>query len=100
MSRSALLIRVRIDNGPVVAVRGREAWALVRLMAAGEQGCTPIDTPAPRWSSYVHKLRKVGIDIETVVESHGGPFAGEHGRYVVRSTVAIIDSAAAIIDAA
>ena len=65
MSRTiSLSICVRIDDGdgPVVVVRGREAWALLALIAAGEQGCTPIDHPGPRWSGYVHDLRKLGID--------------------------------------
>ena len=89
----ALTIRARIgdDAGPVVSVRGREAWALLALMDAGERGCTPIDDPGPRWSGYVHDLRKLGLDIETIRERHGGPFAGEHARYVLRSNVAILD---------
>jgi hypothetical protein len=94
MTRSvALTIRVRIGDahGAVVTVRGREAWALRMLMAAGEQGCTPIDHPGPRWSGYVHDLRKFGIAIETVREPHGAPFAGEHARYVLRSPVFVVD---------
>jgi hypothetical protein len=86
-------MRVRIgdDGGPVVAVRGREAWALRSLMAAGERGCTPIDVPGPRWSAYVHDLRGFGFVIETIRERHGGPFPGEHARYVLRSRVAIVE---------
>ena len=78
----ALTIRARIGNndGPVVTVRGREAWA-------GERGCTPIDTPGPRWSGYVHDLRKLGIVIETIHEPHQGAFPGSHARYVLRSRV-------------
>jgi hypothetical protein len=41
-------------------VLGRGAWALLELKAANDNGCTPIDHPGPRWSGYVHKLRKVG----------------------------------------
>jgi len=72
----ALTIRVRIgdDDGPVVAVRGREAWALMALIAAGERGCTPIDHPGPRWSSYVYDLRKLSVVIETIRVRHGGDF--------------------------
>lgn len=51
----------------------------------------PIDNPAPRWSGYVHKLRKAGIVIETIRESHGGPFAGEHARYVLRTEITILE---------
>lgn len=70
-----------------VTVGGRDRWALECLMAAGHDGCTPIDTPGPRWSGYVFNLRKLGIEIETITESHDGPFSGAHGRYVLRSTV-------------
>lgn len=66
---------------------GRELWALERLMAAGDEGCTPIDQPAPRWSAYVHRLRGLGLAIETIREKHGGEFAGCHARYVLRSIV-------------
>jgi len=38
---------------------------LPALQAAGERGCTPIDHPGPRWSGYVHDLRKLGLVIET-----------------------------------
>jgi hypothetical protein len=88
-----LTIRVRVGNehGPNVEVRGREAWALLALTAAGVQGCTPVDTPGPRWSGYIHDLRKLGLAIETLRERHGGPFPGEHARYVLRSTVVLLD---------
>lgn len=66
---------------------GRVQWALDRLRRAGLQGCTPIDDPGPRWSAYVHRLRRMGVAIETIYEPHGGPFAGTHGRYVLRSRV-------------
>jgi hypothetical protein len=83
--------RIGDPDGPVVIVRGREAWALRMLIAAGKRGCTPIVTPGPRWSGYVHDLRKFGIAIETVRERHGAPFAGEHARYVLRSPVFVVD---------
>lgn len=88
-------IRVRIgdDDGAVVTVKGREAWALLSLVAAGERGCTPIDNPAPRWSAYVFDLRQLGIVVETIHEPHAGPFPGTHARYVLRSPVAVLDPA-------
>ena len=75
--------------GPVTA-QGRDAWALLELYRAGDAGCTPITHPGPRWSGYVHKLRKRGLQIETVTERYGGPFAGHHARYVLRSRIQLI----------
>src|SRR5687768_2217267 len=59
-------------DGPVVEVTGRDAWALQMLIETGERGVTPVETPGPRWSGYVFKLRRLGIIIETVHEQHGG----------------------------
>jgi len=72
----------------LIEVSGRVQWALDRLRAAGAKGCTPISEPAPRWSAYVHALRELGVEIETIHEKHGGEFAGHHGRYVLRCRVA------------
>jgi len=71
----------------VIDLAGREEWALSHLLAAGDHGCTPIDTPGPRWSDYVFKLRRRGIDIATITEPHGGPYAGNHARYVLKSPI-------------
>jgi hypothetical protein len=73
--------------------KGRFAWALVRLVGAGEIGCTPVDDPGPRWSHYVHKLRRAGLEIETVEERHAGPYPGRHARYVLRSAVEVVSIA-------
>ncbi|WP_439105151.1 winged helix domain-containing protein [Celeribacter marinus] len=70
-----------------ITIKGRKRWALERLIDAGPQGCTPITEPAPRWSGYIFDLRKLGVDIETVEEEHGGTFAGSHGRYVLRTEI-------------
>jgi hypothetical protein len=73
---------------------GRDAWALGQLIAAGETGCTPIDNPGPRWSGYVHKLKRIyGLNIESITEMHGGDYAGKHARYVLRSKVQFADPA-------
>ncbi len=65
-----------------ISLHGRLRWALEALIRAGETGCTPIDQPAPRWSGYIHILRReFGVAIETIRETHGGPFPGRHGRY-------------------
>lgn len=75
------------DSLQVVELKGREEWALSHLLAAGEGGCTPIDTPGPRWSDYVFKLRRRGIDVATITEKHEGPYAGTHARYVLKSKI-------------
>lgn len=72
-----------------IVVSGRTRWALDRLRAAGETGCTPITQPAPRWAAYVHTLRELGVAIETIHEKHEGEFAGTHARYVLRCGVAL-----------
>jgi hypothetical protein len=86
-----LTVKAQVDGGRIVVVRGRDAWALLELKAANDNGCTPIDHPGPRWSGYVHKLRKAGIVIETIREKHAGPFSGEHARYVLRSLITILE---------
>jgi hypothetical protein len=51
-----LIVKAQIgETGPVVTVRGRDAWALLELKAANDNGCTPIDHPGPRWSGYVSR---------------------------------------------
>ena len=76
-------------NGAIddIIVKGRDRWALEALIAAGDAGCTPIETPGPRWSAYTFNLRALGVPIETVTEHHDGPFAGTHARYVLRARV-------------
>jgi hypothetical protein len=80
-----------IDGKLPQAFFGRQAWALNELVAVGETGCTSITTPGPRWSDYIFKLRRGGVSIETVDERHGGSFSGSHARYVVRSSVRMIE---------
>ncbi len=75
-----------------VSIKGRERWTLECLIAAGAKGCTPIDNPAPRWSAYVFALRKLGIQIETVTDQHGGQFKGNNARYVLCSKVSRVET--------
>lgn len=77
------LIIPEIGDAFAIQVKGRVSWALDLLREAGPKGCTPIDQPAPRWSAYIHTLRRRGVGIETVREPHGGEFPGYHGRYVL-----------------
>ncbi len=92
---STFLIRFRLEaDGPLHTVKGRDAWALDALWRAKERGVTPLDVPGPRWSAYIHKLRNLGLSIETIHEPHAGPFRGTHARYVLRTTITIDDSEA------
>ncbi len=76
--------------GRDLKLKGRNAWALAELVKAGERGCTPIDNPGPRWSGYVHNLRrKHGLIIDTIHEAHGGAYSGTHARYVLRTPIRI-----------
>lgn len=93
--RPSLSLDFEDDAGRRWRFTGREAWALAELVRAGERGVTPLDTPGPRWSAYIHDLRSAGLDIETVTELHGPPFPGHHARYVLRSAVRIVERAAA-----
>jgi hypothetical protein len=70
---------------------GRVADTLCKLIKAGRDGISTVENPAPRWSDYVFKLRKRGIDVVTFIEKHGGDFPGYHGRYVLRSKVQRVD---------
>ena len=90
---TTIKITVKLDNldQAPLTFRGREAWCLGQLIAAGKKGCTPIEQPAPRWSQYVMMLRRAGISIETLEESHGGSFKVTHGRYVLRSPLHVIE---------
>ena len=86
-----LSITIRIlPDGVELLFNGRLAWALHTLLVAGENGCTPLDHPGPRWSGYIHRLRRAGFSIETITERHTGPYPGRHARYVLRSTVEVV----------
>lgn len=89
--RNVLNVTARLGHdGAIITAMGRDAWALLELLKAGEMGCTPIDHPGPRWSAYVFNLRQMGLVIETVHENHKGDFAGTHARYVLRSPIEIV----------
>ncbi len=79
---------IELDAAPfTITASGRILWALQRLIAAGQAGCTPITQPAPRWAAYVHTLRGQGVPIETKHEEHGGDYPGTHARYFLRAKV-------------
>lgn len=83
--RAAFKITVRVA-GRVREFVGRDGWALDRLIDAGQGGLTTaMLPPGVRFSQYVLKLRRAGIDVETRHESHGGIFSGRHGVYVLKT---------------
>ena len=70
-----------------IATTKRGNFLLAELYQAGSEGLTKISFPGVNVGDAVLKLRRAGVDIETVHEQHGGEFAGHHGRYVLRSKV-------------
>ena len=86
-----LTVQIGGADGTILRFHDRLAWALLSLIEAGEAGVAPLERPAPRWSLYVSILRQKGLAIETVLELHGGPYAGRRGRYVLRSLIEIVD---------
>lgn len=88
------------EPSPILTFTGRFAWALMKLHQAGKDGVTPLDTPGPRWSAYVHNLRRAGLDIETIHEPHCGPYPGTHARYVLRSEISILTAIGPVQEAA
>ena len=81
-----------LHNGAERTAKGRSAWALNELIKAGIAGITSLENPAPRLAAYIAKLRKGGVNIETIHEAHGGAFAGRHARYVLRSPITVIET--------
>jgi len=81
----------RLDGPSECIIKGRDIWALRELVRAGAVDATPINYRGPRWSAYVHNLRAVGLYIETVRETHGGPYRGTHARYVLHTPIKVIE---------
>ncbi len=80
-----------LSDDRTFTIKGRNAWALLELVKAGPKGVTPIDVPGPRWSAYVHTLKRdYGLAIETLYEPHLGNFPGTHARYILRSPLQVV----------
>jgi hypothetical protein len=73
-----------------INVPKRAAWFLEERVKASAAGVTTIDYPGVRVGDCILKLRKAGVDVQTIYEPHEGEFAGRHGRYVLRSRVELI----------
>jgi hypothetical protein len=92
MSVTALKVQIgSSDDAPIKTFRGRDAWALNELLQAGDRGITTFQNPAPRLSHYLHKIRRQGVVIDTIFEAHAGAYKGRHGRYVLRSTILVLE---------
>ena len=78
----------------IVTPPPRVGWALGELIAAGKAGVTSMENPAPRLAAYVHKAKRCfGIAIESITETHEGPYSGKHARYRLLSRVEFADPA-------
>lgn len=90
-SRKRLVVAYERADGTRATAIGRYGDTLRALVVAGEKGVTPLERPAPRWSHYVHILRREHkLAIETVTECHGGDFPGTQGRYVLREEIKLV----------
>jgi hypothetical protein len=68
---------------------GRNCWALGQMRKSEAEDCTPIHETAPRWDSYVHNLRGLGLETETITEDHEGDLPGHHAHHVLRSGMSL-----------
>lgn len=86
-----LKLKARVGEH-VFTCNGREAETLLKLIAAGPVGITPLDAhragPCYRLAAYCFDLRQLGVPIEATLEAHEG---GRHSRYRLAASVVIID---------
>jgi len=90
MAKPTLFIRARV-GAHEIKCNGREAQALLALVAAGNSGITSLDMGRAGWAirlaAYIGDLRKMGVPIKTDREPHAG---GNHGRYTLTDHVEIL----------
>ena len=92
-SKAAKRLKVQIGDTEKT-LKGRPAWLLEKLVAAGHAGISTIDLPpGVRTSHYVLQLRRAMIPVETRFENHAGEFAGRHARYTLSAPVQILEAA-------
>jgi hypothetical protein len=70
-------------------IRSATAGSKVKCHRGNTRARIPLDAVSrscetPIWS-------QAGIVIETIREMHGGPFDGQHARYVLRSLISILE---------
>lgn len=90
--RKSLLVRAKGLDGQPFTVTGQTARTLLALVKAGAAGVTALEVAswAFRLSHYIMVLRhKHQLAIPMQWEAHEG---GKHGRYVLRSSVTIIEA--------
>ena len=68
-------------------LKGRIGQTIQHLHRAGSAGITSLEAPSIRLSAHIHSLRKIGFDITTEREPHGGDYPGHHARYRLESNV-------------
>lgn len=94
-SRMKVTFRLSPDAEPMTVV-GREAQTLLLLAERGPLGFTSGEASPLKWgrrtSAYIHKLRRLGVHIETAREttSDGACI----GRYSLTSPVELLEVAA------
>ncbi len=77
---------VTLETGQTISVSGKQAIKTIKqLFRKGLRGLTAFEMPpAFRLAAYIHKLREIGIDIETKRERHEG---STHARYILRTAI-------------
>ena len=76
------------DEPTRILLRGRNVETLERLIIAGPCGIIAAEFKSgTRLAAYIFELRELGCSIETRMESHEGPYAGRHARYILKSIV-------------
>lgn len=89
--RKRLIVKAIGPDGQPFKETGQVARVLLSLVKAGEAGITPLarQTWSLRLSDHVRKLKnRRGLTIVTLWGKHDD---GRHARYVLRSTVNIIE---------
>ncbi len=93
MSKNKLAFNAWIDGTcKQYQVTGKCAQTLAALYSTGTRGITALEmsnTWALRLAAYVHDLRKLGLDIQTLHEKHEG---GWHGRYILITPIKLLDN--------
>lgn len=87
-TRSAVVFE-GVDGPVTLAIGGGLLRTLRALVVQRARGATFGGEPAPHLSAHLFTLRALGLVIDAIPEPRGGPFPGSHGRYVLRTVVAI-----------